>query len=293
MADRAALELRRKLQRFLLAPRKSPRAETARLKTLQVLNRPFEHGWPAYLVGGFLRDLLTARSSPTPRDFDLVVHGCSFKQLNSVFRDFPSRKNRFGGLNLRCSVEISGRHQLQGEFLLDVWRLEDTWGIRNRDFEPTMDAFVRTPFLNIDSIAVSVSPDRADFRVFEHGFFDSLEKRCIEINYIDNPYPALCAARAMILAVQLDFCLGIEVCSFIREVASRFNADEFCAAHMSHYGFLMFSSEQFDRWIREIRSQSMRRRSGVRLSPSEQKAPKSAMARGLFPSRPPLQALFE
>ena len=267
MAEITTVELQKKVREFL-APESHRDPDGVRQSAVEVLTRTVRKGWRTYLVGGFLRDVAVHPHSRWPRDFDVVVEGCSWDELKSVFADVIARHNRFGGLMLRQWIEMQDeRHAEPGQELdFDIWRLEDTWAVRHFHLPHTIQAFVRTPFLNIDSVAMSIGPGEDYLTVFEQGFFDALKGRYVEVNQTDNPYPVLCAVRGMILAASLNFVVGPKLAAFVYKLAVDVALDEFVDAQVGHYGYVRSSREQLARWILDVRTQLEAGREQVRLT---------------------------
>jgi hypothetical protein len=268
MAEVTTRELQRKVGEFL-EPRPQPLlTDSVRQSAVEVLNRTVHKGWRTYLVGGFLRNVVVHPHSYWPRDFDVVVEGCSSEELSEAFMDILSGHNRFGGLTLRRRTETLGQYNVAApELDFDIWRLEDTWALRHFELPHTIQSFVQTPFLNIDSIAISIGPGKDYLAVFEHGFFEALKKRFVEINQTDNPYPVLCAARGLVMAATLNFVVGPKLAAFVYELAMHTAIEEFVAAQIGHYGQVRSSGEQLKQWILDVRTQLEAGREHVHLTP--------------------------
>jgi len=267
MAEVTTYELQTKVSEFLTPEAPRLPTDSVRRSAVEVLTRTVRKGWRTYLVGGFLRDVIVRPHSSGPRDFDVVVEGCSWDELREVFIDIVSGHNRFGGLSLRRQTEVPGQNNAPAHELdFDVWRLEDTWAVRHFELPQTIESFVRTPFLNIDSIAISIRPGDDYLAVFEHGFFDALKGRYVEVNQTSNPYPVLCAVRGLIMASTLNFVVGPKLAAFVYELATNVALEEFVAAQVGHYGHVRSSREQLARWISDIRSQLEAGREDVRLT---------------------------
>jgi len=275
MAEVTTAELQEKVRKFL-APGPQPRLrDGVRHSAVEVLTRTVRKGWRTYLVGGFLRDVVARPHSHWPRDFDVVVAGCSWDDLNSAFTDIIAGRNRFGGLTLRRWSEVAGQYHKACELDFDIWRLEDTWAVQHLRLPHTIEAFVETPFLNIDSVAISIGPGEDYLAVFEHGFFEALRRECVEINQTDNPFPVLCAVRGLIIAANLNFLLGPKLAAFVHDLAARVEVEEFVAAQIGHYGHLRSSREQLERWILDVRTQLEAGRDHVRLTTDRSSASRS------------------
>jgi hypothetical protein len=257
MAEVTSLELQKKVREFLAPEPHRLARDEVRESAVEVLTRTVQRGWRTYLVGGFLRDVALHPHSRWPRDFDVVVQGCSWDELENAFVDVIAGHNRFGGLLLRRQVKTSNeRYSAAGHKLdFDIWRLEDTWAVRHFQLPQTIQAFVGTPFLNIDSVAMSIGPGDDYLTVFENGFFDALKRKSVEVNQTDNPYPILCAVRGLIMAATLNFVVGPKLASFVYELAATVSIEEFITAQIEHYHHVRFSREQLAQLILDVRTQ--------------------------------------
>jgi hypothetical protein len=209
-------------------------------------------GWSSYLVGGTLRDLLVADHSEQgvqPRDIDIIVRGATREQLQDLLGQFLvlERLTRFGGLHLSRSFPSGSR------VLFDIWTLADTWGFHSQQIVPRIEDFPETTFLNIDSCAVELKETEGKERaLFEKGFFTGIAKRVLDMNYEPNPYPFVCAARALVIAVQLDFVLSRALAEFVLHHSAAGGVEALIEAQQSHYGAVRCDAEELERWLREI-----------------------------------------
>jgi hypothetical protein len=253
MANDLERRLKRRFREFLSFHRDEV-ATAFRSSIREVLDRVVERGWRAYIVGGTLRDVMLAPPSVFPRDVDLVVSGPSEQAFESTFEDLISRRTRFDGLHLVKRFSYGGISRSRGEVLFDVWRLPDTWGIRSAGLPPTIESFVRTPFLNIDSVAIALAPRNAQRQVAECGFFDSLSTRTLEINFAPNPFPLVCIVRSLIMAAKLRFSLGRSLAQYIVDHSPLGSVDALFEAQVSHYGRDRCSLDELGSWLKEVRA---------------------------------------
>ena len=218
MAHDLEQKLKKKLRNFVASTQVGDyRVDTIRAARHEVFGRIAKHGWQAYIVGGTLRDLMLDRPAKfLPRDIDLVVVGPTQSEMEAVFEDLQVRRTRFGGLHLVKPFEYgSSLATVKRDLIFDEWRLADTWGLRAQGLEPTIRNFVKTPFLNIDSVAIELFPIKGRRTLVEVGFFDSLLTQTLDINYEPNPFPLLCVVRSLVLAVKLNFALSNRLACFV------------------------------------------------------------------------------
>jgi hypothetical protein len=271
MVSELEQKLRRRFREFLVFQGEGV-AMAARSAVNRVLDRVLERKWRAYIVGGTLRDVMLAPASALPRDIDIVVCGASREDLEAVFFDLMSRRTHFGGLHLVTPFRYGGLRQSRGQVIFDVWRLEDTWGLRNAGLPITIENFVRTPFLNIDSVAVELVPRNARRRVTENGFFESLASRTLEINYAPNPFPHVCVVRSLIMAAKLNFSLGPSLARYIAAYSQDGSVDNLVEAQISHYGQVRCRRNELQHWLMDVRASVMAgiERVNVSVTPERQ-----------------------
>jgi hypothetical protein len=246
------------------------RFETMRQATLQVLSKLRSPKWRTFIVGGAIRDLVLAPAGSWPRDIDVIVDGSLASDLERLFDGVEKvvvRPSRLGGLHVRKTVNVEG---FPLDLLFDVWRLEDSWATKAQKLGPTIEAFLSTSFLNIDSVAVALPTDERTARVFERGFFQAIRDRTLEINSEHNQYPLVCVVRALILAAKLDFWIGPKLAHFIQSVANSATMFELLQAQRDHYGEIRGSRRQLDEWLRNIRDQLGNGNGRVRLADDQQ-----------------------
>ena len=141
-----------------------------------------------------------------PRDVDVVVDGASIEDLTKLFQDVVVRRTRFGGLHLN----VRG-------WMVDVWPLSDTWALRelgvgSRDFQ----ALTRTTFLNVEAVVIDLTNHRRMGRqIYSSGFFEAIRGRALDINLEENPFPELCAIRALVTASKLRYGLSKRLASYV------------------------------------------------------------------------------
>ena len=161
--------------------------------------RGLGHTIPIYLFGGAVRDLAIFGRSANPIDIDLVVGGVSVRELEAVLGAFVTRRTSFGGLKLT----ISGTS-------VDIWPLQETWAFRVNGFaNPTFAELPATTFLNVEAVAAEMKSDCLRVgRIYSKGFFESIGKREIDLNFISNPFPEKAVVRSLALASRIGFSVG-------------------------------------------------------------------------------------
>jgi hypothetical protein len=201
--------------------------------------------WRPYVFGGVLRDLLVLGLRKKPRDIDIVVDNGTTAELREALTPHIRRENRFGGFQLQIN-----------RWNLDVWPLDSTWAfVNNTGLEPNPENLPRTTFLNVEAIAVGIDENGLVSDIFEHGFFDGIESRTLQINLKDNPYPALAAVRALATARKLGFFLSTELGRYIVDMENLLGTDALIAAQDSHYGYVRFRKREIHSLVMHIKQQ--------------------------------------
>ncbi len=232
--------LRGRVSRFLTSNSRIKAPLRAALKRLS------EKRLPAVIFGGALRDLMVHGPATEPRDVDIVVDGASVEELAVLFSDVLVRKTRFGGLHLN----VKG-------WMIDVWPLLDTWGLRElRIGSGDFEALTRTTFLNVEAVIVDLAPLRnKGRRVYASGFFEALRTRTLDVNLEANPFPELSAIRTLVTASRLRFHLSRRLAKYVVYHTSRTPLECFVDIQLKHYGSARFDAEMIHRWSKVIQGQ--------------------------------------
>jgi hypothetical protein len=262
-----------------------PLSRLIRLTVTEVFERVRTRGWDAYVVGGTLRDLVSDSSKSgfrkvNPRDIDVVVVDVAVHDLAKCFSDMIARRTRFGGLHLvKRIANVCEVH-------FDVWPLADTWAMKEYGITPEISQFPSTPFLNLDAVAIDLYAKPGHARaVYENGFYDGMAAKFIDINFERNPYPDVCAIRALIMAAKLQFALSPRLASFISSGTNdqQLVLERLQQAQLSHYGQIRCCDAELRSWLTSIRRQLSMGSERIEI-----KVP-HARQRGLWEDYPPVQ----
>jgi hypothetical protein len=221
------LRLRRKLSRLLVRPGEMAAA-------VDVLKGWQERGMAPILFGGVLRDLVVLGRRHYPRDVDVVLQRGTTEAILNDFSEQQFRLNRFGGVHLTLN-----------RWAFDVWPLEKTWAfIQNRHLAPTAANLPKTTFLDVEAIAVTLNGPNRIGQIISNGFFEAIERRCIGINYRDNPFPGLSAVRALVTASKLQFAISMDLAQYYLSAVAELGVRELIYAQELHYGKVLFRESE-------------------------------------------------
>ena len=182
-----------------------------------------------FLVGGTIRELALRDRSQNFRDIDLMVQGCTGDTLQRCYHDVITERTSLGGYRIRHLFP-------QNRMTVDLWRLEDTWAFADSDRERTIDDFLKTPFLNLDSIAAEWIREEARWIVHENGFWSGVAARTLDINYEPNPNPILCSIRSIYLSKRLSFRLSDRLAKYVFRSLSKVPHEAVDLIQKAHFG---------------------------------------------------------
>lgn len=232
--------LRERLNRFLA------NHSAWKLPLRKTLGRVGENSWTAVIIGGVLRDLVLFGNSEVPRDVDVVVGDTNAKDLERAFEDLIHERNRFGGLRLRSTG-----------WMIDIWALRDTWAFREHLKEPvSFDSLVQTTFLNVEAVAAEIPTQHGRPRpIYSAGFFESITRKVLDINFEPNPHPDLCVIRSITTALRLNWRISKRLGAYIVQHASPIPLQKLMAVQESHYGRIRIQQTRMLEYLRAIDKQ--------------------------------------
>jgi hypothetical protein len=199
--------------------------------------------WPAVVFGGMPRDLLVFGLDVRPRDVDIVIADVSLEDISAVFSRSVHRRTRFGGLSLRVD-----------QWKLDVWPLKQTWAFKTLGVSvPSFEDLPKTTFLNAEAIAVDLFKEpRGKRKVYSFGFFESVRRKVIEVNFEPNPFPKLCVVRSLIMAARLGFGIGPRLAAYIAKHSRGLSKREMMSIQIKHYGSVFCEANTIEGWIEQV-----------------------------------------
>lgn len=239
--------LRQQFRHFLFEPSRWSDTSVPGSADLKQALKAFRHyEYPVYAFGGLPRDLAYYGAyGAHPRDLDFVIEGASTSEIVSQFQPNVCRENRFGGVKLRF-----------GDWNVDVWPLHKTWAFRNYPERwpslPGPSALPETTFLNVEAIAVGLTPTPGKARpIYEEGFFTSLKKKLLDINFEPNPNPDYCVLRSLLIASQLQFDISKKLVKYVIRKMESFDAKHLVDVQVRNYGEVRLRED----WIENVLSE--------------------------------------
>ncbi len=173
----------------------------------QALNEFSRCGAEIYVVAGALRDAIVMQyegeDGKTPRDFDIVIGRLCREEFDAVLQTF-GRRNRHGGYLLSA----------EGAPNWDVWRLEETIGLRKTGAPCSIENVLRT--FNLDCNAVAI--DLRTGLILDGGAIEAVRHRRIgfvyrAIRHSEDTF----AAKALLLDLRLKCGISAELNRFVTD----------------------------------------------------------------------------
>jgi hypothetical protein len=175
---------------------------------IELLNYILFRGGRVGIFAGAVRDTVAARefgwSNSVPRDWDIGVSNLSREEFHGILREVGGIQNRHGGYKLFPFATAPW----------EVWRLEDTVGLRLRVVPFSLGNVLRSFVLSCNAISFDI-----DSGLFcDRGAFLSIARR--EIGLLDDAIVHdrdTFSAKALSLTFRFPFQLSIDVAFMVRK----------------------------------------------------------------------------
>jgi hypothetical protein len=158
-----------------------------------------------FVFAGAIRDaialLYEGRGANAPRDFDIGIAGISRRDFHDVLAAFGLR-NRHGGFVLRD-------HDLPA---WDVWRLEDSIGLRKTGNTFSLETVLKSFNLNCNAIALDIKTGM----FIDAGAIESIRR--MRVGFVEG---AIChshatfAAKALLVQLRFGYSMSVRMERFI------------------------------------------------------------------------------
>jgi len=176
-----------------------------------VLHEFLRHNARIYVLAGAIRDALAYAYEGTgegsPRDVDIAISNVSREFFDSVLNACGVR-NRHGGYVLTGHVLPTW----------DIWRLEDSVGLRKTNTACTIENVLRTFNLSCNAIALDIRTGV----LTDAGAIDSVRDRHVAFvrNAIVHSEPTF-AAKALLYQIRFSCTIDFQLQSFVSEHLNR------------------------------------------------------------------------
>lgn len=189
-----------------------------------------------YIFSGIIRDFLTGVID-TVRDCDIVINRSpEFKIPVALLRKARYKRNQFGGLKI-----------MSDDMSLDVWFLEDTWGIVKEGDIPEVGSLLNRTFFNFSSIVFDYTNEKF---VYTDKFISFLKTNTMEVVYPQNPNDELCIVNTFYFSDKCSIAIGRSLKQWI---SSHYDEDmDFESVQTRHFQKIIYSNDIIKKRIMEI-----------------------------------------
>lgn len=176
------------------------------------------------IFSGVIRDFFLERDASF-RDLDVVL---SRVDENSFVNGAHYKQNQFGGVKLTI-----------GNNVVDVWQLQDTWGIKRKGMIPFPLVLMDTSFYNFSSIVYNYNEECF---YYNKKFVEFLAYKNLDIVYEDNPLPELC----IVSSLWYSKCLGLKMSKRLRDwLSTHYDKNkDYEPVQLKHFGERKYTNEE-------------------------------------------------
>lgn len=185
-----------------------------------------------YIFSGVIRNFLLGYL--VNRDLDIVIENIAdvsipYKYLKKI--DY--KKNSFGGYKIKV-----------GMIIVDVWSLNNTWGIKRLKLSNTPHNLIKTAFFNFSSIVYDFNNEKF---IYDHYFLDFYKTHAMDIRYEENPNIPLCIINTFYYSLKYSFPIKYKLCEW---VISHYNKKiDFENTQRNHFNRIIFNNSDIKNLI--------------------------------------------
>lgn len=178
-----------------------------------------------YVFGGVIRNFLLGY--PFHRDIDFVVYAKEKICLPlGLLHGIEITKNKFGGVKLNLP-----------HITIDIWNLQNTWGLLQINGGATPYTLIKTVFFNFSAIAFDYNEQRF---IYSYDFLNFYATRIMDVVYGRNPYPTACVVNSFYYAQEYNFPIGKKLRVWISKQSLGSDIE---SQQQRRYGEVKFSEE--------------------------------------------------
>ncbi len=174
---------------------------------IAVLQEFLKHKAQIYVLAGAIRDALASEYQGAgqlgPRDIDIAVSHVSGEFFTSVAAAYGAR-NRHGGYVLACDSLPNW----------DLWRLEDSIGLRKTNTPCSIENVLRTFNLSCNAIALDIRTAK----FLDAGAIDAVHNK--RLSFVRNAIAhsnSTFAAKALLAQLRFSYTMDSELFTFVSE----------------------------------------------------------------------------
>ncbi|MHB8336110.1 MAG: hypothetical protein ACYDEE_01685 [Ignavibacteriaceae bacterium] len=184
------------------------------------------------VFGGVIREfVLNNLKQIDHRDVDLVVVNLN-EEIETYLNPYLIRKNSFGGFKLKVNAKD-----------IDLWKLGETWGIRNKAplFTDATEFLPETSFFNLNAVAFSISNNKLHY---SEGFENFVNTRILDIEFTPNPLPSLCLLKTFEYTKKYKLDIAPKLVKYLVTNFNEKKTNEISNQQVKHYGNILYSQKE-------------------------------------------------
>lgn len=222
--DRQARSFKLFLDRFILSP-----------KVRKSIEEISKHS-SVYIFSGIIRDFLIGVIDAV-RDCDIVINpGQDFKIPVSLLRKARYERNQFGGLKI-----------MGDDMSLDVWFLENTWGIVKEGDIPEVVSLLKRTFFNFSSIVFDYTNEKF---IYTEEFVVFIQTNTMEVVYPLNPNNELCIVNTFYFSDKCGIAIGRSLKQWI---SSHYDENmDFDSVQARHFHKIIYTNDTIKKRVMEL-----------------------------------------
>lgn len=178
-----------------------------------------------YIFSGVIRNFLLGYIDN--RDLDIVIGNIDDICIPSKYlRNISYKRNSFGGYKLKI-----------GMIIVDVWDINNTWGIRRLNLSKTPISLIKTAFFNFSSIVYDFKNEKF---IYDDFFLEFYKTHAMDIRYEDNPNIPLCIVNTFYYSLKYSFPIKYNLCKWVIE---HYNMNlDFESVQQNHFNRIIFTN---------------------------------------------------
>lgn len=190
-----------------------------------------------YVLSGIIRDFLTGDYAGA-RDFDCVLLKGHYKdvELLHFLRNSEHCVNSFGGMKIKRPKES-----------IDIWRMEDTWGIKREKLDDSPESLIRTVFFNFSAIVYDFNNRKF---IFDDHFCRFLQTLTMDVVYPKNPNVPLCLVNVLYYHQRYGYHVSVRLAEWIKDHFQK--GSDLESVQIRHFGKLLFSNDYIEDFFHQI-----------------------------------------
>lgn len=190
-----------------------------------------------FIFSGVIRDFLTGNYEFS-RDFDCVVNGTFLKDSSIIdyLRNSTYKLNSFGGLKIK-----------RQNLVIDIWKLQDTWGIKEMKADINPNSLIKSAFFNFSAIVYDFKREKF---IYDENFCMFLLTKTMDVVYEENPNIPLCLVNIYHYNHKYMFSISLKMAGWIkRHYSDKMDLE---SIQILHFGRIIYPQIEVESFINEI-----------------------------------------